>query len=80
MKYLLIGGISSFSLAYSLSWLYGLSGEETQFQEIMNGLINTRMYNSSGAFIGLICIIVGIGFRLSLIPFHQWTPNVYKTI
>jgi hypothetical protein len=36
------------------------------------------MYNSSGAFIGLICIIVGI--KLSLIPFHQWTPDVYETM
>jgi NAD(P)H-quinone oxidoreductase subunit 2 len=41
------------------------------------------MYNSSRAFIGLICIIViivGIGFKLSLIPFHQWTPDVYEGV
>ncbi|CAK9855373.1 unnamed protein product [Sphagnum jensenii] len=57
MKYLLMGGISSSILAYGFSWLYGLSGGETQLQEVINGLINTRMYNSSGAFIGLICII-----------------------
>nr|AND48027.1 subunit 2 of NADH-plastoquinone oxidoreductase [Sphagnum australe] len=78
MKYLLMGGISSSILAYGFSWLYGLSGGETQLQEVINGLINTRMYNSSGAFIGLICIIVGIGFKLSLVPFHQWTPDVYE--
>jgi len=80
MKYLLMGGISSFSLAYGLSWLYGLFGEESQFQEVINGFINTKMYNSSRAFIGLICIIVGIGFKLSLIPFYQWTLNVYETM
>jgi NAD(P)H-quinone oxidoreductase subunit 2 len=33
-KYLLMGGISSVSLAYGLSWLYGLFGEETEFQEV----------------------------------------------
>ncbi|CAK9250833.1 unnamed protein product [Sphagnum jensenii] len=33
-----------------------------------------------GAFIGLICIIVGIGFKLSLVPFHQWTPDVYEGV
>jgi len=71
MKYLLMGGISSSSLAYGFSWLYGLFGKETQLQEVINNLINTRMYNSSKAFIILICIIVGIGFKLSLIPFHQ---------
>jgi NADH:ubiquinone oxidoreductase subunit 2 (subunit N) len=80
MKYLLMGGISSSILAYGFSWLYGLSGGETQLQEVINGLINTRMYNSSGAFIGLICIIVGIGFKLSLVPFHQWTPDVYEGV
>jgi len=54
-------------LAYGFSWLYGLSGGETQLQEVINGLINTRMYNSSGVFIGLICIIVGNG-NISSIP------------
>jgi len=80
MKYLLMGGISSYILAYGFSWLYGLSSGETQLQEVINGLIYTRMYNSSGAFIGLICIIVGIGFKLSLVPFHQWTPDVYEGV
>jgi NADH:ubiquinone oxidoreductase subunit 2 (subunit N) len=80
MKYLLMGGINSSILAYGFSWLYGIFGEETQFQEVINGLINTRMYNSSRAFIGLICIIVGIKFKLSLIPFHHWTPHVYEGV
>jgi NADH:ubiquinone oxidoreductase subunit 2 (subunit N) len=58
MKYLLMGGISSYILAYGFSWLYGLSGEEIQLQEVINDLLHTRMYNSLGTFIGLICIIV----------------------
>nr|QZJ47981.1 NdhB [Tetraphis pellucida] len=78
MKYLLIGGTSSSILAYGFSWLYGLSGGEFQLQKIANGLVNTEMYNSSGILIGLICIMVGIGFKLSLVPFHQWTPDVYE--
>ncbi len=73
MKYLLMGGISSFILACGFSWLYGLFSEETQFQEVISGLINMRMYNSLGALIGLVCIVVGIRFKLSLTPFHQWT-------
>nr|YP_010613859.1 NADH-plastoquinone oxidoreductase subunit 2 [Andreaea regularis]WAS08604.1 NADH-plastoquinone oxidoreductase subunit 2 [Andreaea regularis] len=78
MKYLLMGGTSSSILAYGFSWLYGSSGGETQLQRIATGLVNTEMYNSSGILIGLICIIVGIGFKLSLVPFHQWTPDVYE--
>jgi NADH:ubiquinone oxidoreductase subunit 2 (subunit N) len=80
MKYLLIGGTSSSILAYGFSWLYGLSGGEFQLQKIANGLVNTEMDNSSANLIGLIFIIVGIGFKLSLVPFHQWTPDVYEGV
>uniref|UniRef100_A0A1Y3BWR7 Putative NAD(P)H-quinone oxidoreductase subunit 2 A protein n=1 Tax=Helianthus annuus TaxID=4232 RepID=A0A1Y3BWR7_HELAN len=62
MKYLLMGGASSSIL----------------LQEIVNGLINTQMYNSPGISIALIFITVGIGFKLSPAPSHQWTPDVYE--
>nr|QUQ06974.1 NADH dehydrogenase subunit B [Sauvagesia rhodoleuca]QUQ06990.1 NADH dehydrogenase subunit B [Sauvagesia rhodoleuca] len=78
MKYLLMGGASSSILVHGFSWLYGSSGGEIELQEIVNGLINTQMYNSPGISIALIFITVGIGFKLSLAPFHQWTPDVYE--
>lgn len=78
MKYLLMSGASSSILVYGFSWLYGSSGGEIELQEIVNGLINTQMYNSPGISIALIFITVGIGFKLSLAPFHQWTPDVYE--
>nr|YP_009107602.1 NADH dehydrogenase subunit 2 [Phalaenopsis hybrid cultivar]YP_009107610.1 NADH dehydrogenase subunit 2 [Phalaenopsis hybrid cultivar]AIU44793.1 NADH dehydrogenase subunit 2 [Phalaenopsis hybrid cultivar]AIU44810.1 NADH dehydrogenase subunit 2 [Phalaenopsis hybrid cultivar] len=79
-KYLLMGGASSSILVHGLSWLYGLSGGEIELQEIVNGLINTQMYNSPGIPIALISITVGIGFKLSPAPFHQWTPDVYEGV
>nr|QXE40065.1 NADH dehydrogenase subunit 2 [Cnidoscolus aconitifolius]QXE40081.1 NADH dehydrogenase subunit 2 [Cnidoscolus aconitifolius] len=78
MKYLLMGGASSSILVHAFSWLYGSSGGEIELQEIVNGLINTQMYNSPGISIALIFITVGIGFKLSLAPSHQWTPDVYE--
>uniref|UniRef100_A0A8S0YB46 NADH-plastoquinone oxidoreductase subunit 2 n=1 Tax=Spirodela intermedia TaxID=51605 RepID=A0A8S0YB46_SPIIN len=78
-KYLLMGGASSSILVHGFSWLYGLSGE-IELQEIVNGLINTQMYNSPGISIALISITVGIGFKLSPAPFHQWTPDVYEGV
>nr|YP_009108414.1 NADH-plastoquinone oxidoreductase subunit 2 [Aphyllon californicum] len=80
MKYLLMGGASSSILVHGLSWLYSLSGGEIELQEIANGLINTQMYNSPGISIALIFITVGIGigFKLSPAPSHQWTPDVYE--
>ncbi|XBI20646.1 hypothetical protein VPH35_061895 [Triticum aestivum] len=70
MKYLLMGGASSSILVHGFSWLY----------EIVNGLINTQMYNSLGISIALISITVGLGFKLSPAPFHQWTPDVYEGV
>nr|YP_009994168.1 NADH dehydrogenase subunit 2 [Syzygium malaccense]YP_009994183.1 NADH dehydrogenase subunit 2 [Syzygium malaccense]YP_010992234.1 NADH-plastoquinone oxidoreductase subunit 2 [Syzygium garcinioides]YP_010992250.1 NADH-plastoquinone oxidoreductase subunit 2 [Syzygium garcinioides]YP_010992404.1 NADH-plastoquinone oxidoreductase subunit 2 [Syzygium pachycladum]YP_010992420.1 NADH-plastoquinone oxidoreductase subunit 2 [Syzygium pachycladum]YP_010992659.1 NADH-plastoquinone oxidoreductase subu len=78
MKYLLMGGASSSILVHGFSWLYGSSGGEIELQEIVNGLINTQMYNSPGILIALLFITVGIGFKLSLAPSHQWTPDVYE--
>nr|QJS52157.1 NdhB [Vicia bungei] len=78
MKYLLMGGASSSILVHGFSWLYGSSGGEIELQEIVNGLINTQMYNSPEISIALIFITVGIGFKLSPAPFHQWTPDVYE--
>jgi NAD(P)H-quinone oxidoreductase subunit 2 len=91
LKYLLIGGASSSILVYGFSWLYGLSGGELQLSKIVNGIANHEKYfvptNSLGAlgnieFVGLwvafVCILVGIGFKISAVPFHQWTPDVYE--
>ncbi|KAK9982550.1 hypothetical protein SO802_034921 [Lithocarpus litseifolius] len=80
MKYLLMGGASSSILVHGFSWLYGSSGGEIELQEIVSGLINTQMYNSPGISIALIFITVGIGFKLSPAPSHQWTPDVYEGV
>ncbi|TYH62283.1 hypothetical protein ES332_D07G109900v1 [Gossypium tomentosum] len=55
-------------------------GGEIELQEIVNGLINTQMYNSPRISIALIFITVGIGFKLSPAPSHQWTPDVYEGV
>ncbi|KAB2084281.1 hypothetical protein ES319_A05G324400v1, partial [Gossypium barbadense] len=65
-KYLLMGGASSSILVHGFSWLYGSSEGEIELQEIVNGLINTQMYNSPGISIALIFITVGIGRVSSL--------------
>jgi NADH:ubiquinone oxidoreductase subunit 2 (subunit N) len=80
MKYLLIGGLSSSILVYGFSRLYGLSGGETNIQRIVNGISNTQMSDSTGMFIALLCITVGLAFKLSLVPFHQWTPDIYEGV
>ncbi|KAL8228945.1 hypothetical protein R6Q57_013845 [Mikania cordata] len=80
MKYLLMDGASSSIPVHGFSWLYGSSRGEIELQEIVNGLINTQMYNSPGISIALIFNTVGIGFKLSPTPSHQWTPDVYEEV
>ncbi|KAM0051086.1 putative photosystem II protein D1/D2 superfamily [Helianthus debilis subsp. tardiflorus] len=69
-------GGSLFSAMHGSLAIWFIRGIE--LQEIVNGLINTQMYHSQGISIALIFITVGIGFKLSLAPSHQWTPDVYE--
>ncbi|YP_173451.1 hypothetical protein NitaMp113 (mitochondrion) [Nicotiana tabacum] len=77
-----VGQALLFWFMVSLGYMvyHGLSGGEIELQEIVNGLINTQMYNSPGISIALIFITVGIGFKLSPAPSHQWTPDVYEGV
>ncbi|KAJ6362523.1 hypothetical protein OIU78_002845 [Salix suchowensis] len=65
---------------FMVSLGYMVRPGEIELQEIVNGLINTQMYNSPGISIALIFITVGIGFKLSPAPSHQWTPDVYEGV
>ncbi|XBH55869.1 hypothetical protein VPH35_077855 [Triticum aestivum] len=70
IKYLLMGWASSSILVHGFSWLY----------EIVNGLIDTQMYNSPKISTALISITVGLGFQLSLAPFHNGLLTDYEFV
>lgn len=78
LKYLLIGASSSAIFLYGLSLLYGLSGGETNLNKIATGLAVSTNGSSLGLLIALVFIIAGIAFKISAVPFHQWTPDVYE--
>nr|YP_010932377.1 subunit 2 of NADH-plastoquinone oxidoreductase [Hormidiella parvula]YP_010932399.1 subunit 2 of NADH-plastoquinone oxidoreductase [Hormidiella parvula]WKT05953.1 subunit 2 of NADH-plastoquinone oxidoreductase [Hormidiella parvula]WKT05954.1 subunit 2 of NADH-plastoquinone oxidoreductase [Hormidiella parvula] len=80
MKYLLIGGASSAILAYGLSWLYGLSGGEIELYQVGLKLASRAqpLQSDLGLGIAMLCVLVGIGFKTSAAPFHQWAPDVYE--
>jgi NAD(P)H-quinone oxidoreductase subunit 2 len=75
LKYLLIGAASSAIFLYGSSLLYGLSGGATTLSAIAKGLGDTP---SLGLLIALVFVIAGISFKISAVPFHQWTPDVYE--
>lgn len=76
LKYLLIGASSSAIFLYGLSLLYGLSGGETRLEAIASGIAQNGQ--SLGLVISLVFAIAGIAFKISAVPFHQWTPDVYE--
>lgn len=78
LKYLLIGASSSAIFLYGVSLLYGLSGGETQLTAIAGKLITVEGVQSLGLAISLVFVIAGIAFKISAVPFHQWTPDVYE--
>ena len=78
LKYLLIGASSSAIFLYGVSLLYGLSGGETNLNAISANLANLGSGQSLGLAISLVFVIAGIAFKISAVPFHQWTPDVYE--
>ena len=78
LKYLLIGAASSAVFLYGSSLLYGLSGGHTELGEIATALAKTGTESSLGIVIALVFVITGIAFKISAVPFHQWTPDVYE--
>jgi NAD(P)H-quinone oxidoreductase subunit 2 len=78
LKYLLIGASSSAVFLYGVSLLYGLSGGETQLNSIAEGMTAVQSGESLGILIALVFAIAGIAFKISAVPFHQWTPDVYE--
>jgi NAD(P)H-quinone oxidoreductase subunit 2 len=78
LKYLLIGASSSAVFLYGVSLLYGLSGGETNLNAIANSVATVESGQSLGLLIALVFAIAGIAFKISAVPFHQWTPDVYE--
>jgi NAD(P)H-quinone oxidoreductase subunit 2 len=78
LKYLLIGASSSAVFLYGISLLYGLSGGETILSKIATGIANNNGDLSLGLVVSLVFAIAGIAFKISAVPFHQWTPDVYE--
>jgi NADH-quinone oxidoreductase subunit N len=75
LKYVIFGSFASGLMLFGLSWLYGISGS-TNIIEIHNALLTNG--NPLLVYISLLFILVGFGYKISMAPFHYWTPDVYE--
>ena len=76
LKYFILGALSSGLLLYGCSLIYGFSGS-TSFEVIADTLIDPTNH-SLGLTIGMVFICSGLAFKVSAVPFHMWTPDVYE--
>jgi len=76
LKYFLLGAFASGFLLYGIALLYGGTGT-TSLPEIAQYLAMASQV-SSYVWIGMGLVLVGLGFKVALVPFHMWTPDVYQ--
>jgi len=73
LKYFVLSALASGLLLYGCSLIYGFTGS-TNFEIISTNLDEAN----TGAVFGIVFIIVGLAFKVSAVPFHMWTPDVYE--
>jgi NADH-quinone oxidoreductase subunit N len=77
LKYLIVGSLGSATLLYGMAFLYGGTGS-TDFAGIANGIAQKGMLSDPLILVGIGMAAVGLAFKTSIAPFHQWTPDVYE--
>ena len=75
LKYFVLGALSSGLLLYGASLVYGYAGTT-----LFSGIIQTATHGEVpvGLLFGLVFLIAGLAFKVSAVPFHMWTPDVYE--
>lgn len=76
LKYFVLGALSSCMLLYGASLIYGFAGS-TGFDQLA-ALFNEGNAPSPGVIVGLVFVAAGLAFKVSAVPFHMWTPDVYE--
>ena len=75
LKYFVLGALSSGMLLYGISLIYGFTGS-VSFAAIATVVHQTGL--SLGLLFGLVFLVAGLAFKVSAVPFHMWTPDVYE--
>ena len=77
IKYFVLGALSSGLLLFGISLIYGYTG--TLDFDLVEGTLRQNSYNFvPGVIVGMVFILAGLCFKVSAVPFHMWTPDVYQ--
>lgn len=78
MKYLLYGAFAAGFLIYGIALIYGVTGT-TDLQAIASAIsADAAVANSPLLLVGVALLLIGFGYKISMVPFHMWTPDVYE--
>lgn len=77
IKYFMLGGFASAIFLYGVALIYGATGS-TNLGQIVTFLSNNLLRSNGVLLAGIALILVGLGFKISAVPFHFWTPDVYQ--
>ena len=77
VKYLILGGLSSAFLVMGVAYIFGLTGH-TRFDLLWNYYHTYGAALNPGVAFGLLLVLTGIGFKIAMVPFHSWAPDVYE--
>ena len=77
LKYVLYGALSSGIMLFGLSYIFGLTGSTNYFQ-IQNTISQLDSSSNTALLLSTIMILAGFGYKVSAVPFHFWTPDVYQ--
>ena len=76
-KYFLMGAFASSFLLFGIALIYGVTGS-FDLKEIQNVILHSSLSTHPFLLVGLVLMLVGMGFKVSLVPFHFWAPDVYQ--
>src|SRR5579875_3642924 len=76
LKYFVLGALASGLLLYGISLVYGFSGT-MDFAQLARAF-TTPASVSAGLVVGVVFVLAGLAFKVSVVPFHMWTPDVYE--
>ena len=77
LKYFVLGALASGMLLYGCSLVYGFTGT-TRFDALADHFAGAHGEVSIGVIVGIVFIAAGLAFKISAVPFHMWTPDVYE--
>jgi len=77
LKYFILGSLSSGMLLYGVTFLYGVSGS-FDFKLIGDALAEGGSNAHAATLLGLVFVVAGLAFKVSMAPFHMWTPDAYE--